>query len=78
MDMISVDARSLPEIEVGDEAILWGKGLPVEEIAEKAGTISYELFCGVKRRVAFVDLNVRNEFHTHPLGEPTNTTRISG
>ena len=57
MDMISVDARSLPDIEVGDEAILWGRGLPVEEIAERSGTISYELLCGVKRRVDFVDLN---------------------
>ncbi|MEJ2612595.1 MAG: alanine racemase [Candidatus Thiodiazotropha sp.] len=57
MDMISVDARKLPNIQVGNEAILWGEGLPAEEIAQFAGTISYELFCGVKQRVSFIDLN---------------------
>ena len=57
MDLISVDARDYPEIQVGDEAILWGRGLPVEEIAEKAGTIAYELLCGVTRRVEFIDRN---------------------
>ncbi|MET0010755.1 MAG: alanine racemase [Candidatus Thiodiazotropha sp. 6PLUC9] len=58
MDMISVDARKLPEIEIGDEVVLWGKGLPVDEIAHMAGTIAYELLCGVKQRVSFVDLNL--------------------
>jgi len=58
MDLISVDARDCPEIQVGDEAILWGRGLPVEEIAEKAGTIAYELLCGVTRRVEFIDQDI--------------------
>jgi alanine racemase len=57
MDMISVDARDLPGVKVGDEAVLWGKGLPVEEVAEAAGTIAYELLCGVKRRVAISDID---------------------
>jgi alanine racemase len=57
MDMISVDARNLPEVQVGDEAVLWGEGLAAEEVAQWAGTIAYELFCGVKQRVTFVDLN---------------------
>jgi alanine racemase len=57
MDMISVDARDLPAVKVGDKAVLWGRGLPVEEIADAAGTIAYELLCGVKRRVTFVDSN---------------------
>ncbi|MCE9625631.1 MAG: alanine racemase, partial [Deltaproteobacteria bacterium] len=34
-----------------DPVRLWGDGLPAEEVAEKAGTISYELFCAVSRRV---------------------------
>ena len=38
---------------VGDELTLWGEGLPVEEIAEAAGTISYELTCSITRRVRF-------------------------
>jgi alanine racemase len=57
MDMISVDARPHPEVKVGDEAILWGRGLPVDEIASAAGTISYELLCGVTRRVEFIDMD---------------------
>ncbi|WP_316369171.1 alanine racemase [Candidatus Thiodiazotropha sp. CDECU1] len=58
MDMICVDARDLPSVKVGDRAVLWGRGLPVEEIAAAAGTIAYELLCGVKRRVEFVDINI--------------------
>jgi alanine racemase len=61
MDMISVDARNLPSVKVGDKAVLWGRGLPVEEIAEMAGTIAYELLCGVKRRVAFIDIDKDGE-----------------
>jgi alanine racemase len=61
MDMISVDARDLPDVKVGDEAVLWGRGLPVEEIAEAAGTIAYELLCGVKRRVRFIDIDSDGE-----------------
>lgn len=58
MDMLCVDARELPDLAVGEEAILWGQGLPVEEIAEAAGTIGYELLCGVTGRVEFEDLNL--------------------
>ncbi len=52
MDMICVDLRACPDARVGDEAVLWGEGLPVERIAERAGTIAYELLCGVASRVA--------------------------
>ena len=55
MDMITVDLRSQPETRAGDPAILWGRGLPVEEIARAAGTIPYELFCGVTTRVEFIE-----------------------
>ncbi|MEW8028971.1 MAG: alanine racemase [Candidatus Thiodiazotropha sp.] len=61
MDMISVDARDLPGVKVGDEAVLWGVGLPVEEVAEAAGTIAYELLCGVKQRVEFIDIDMDEE-----------------
>lgn len=56
MDMICVDLRSQPGAAVGDEVVLWGTGLPVEEVARSAGTIGYELLCGVTRRVRFVEL----------------------
>jgi alanine racemase len=55
MDSISLDLRSLPDAQVGDWVTLWGKGLPVEEIAAAAGTIPYELLCGVTGRVDFVE-----------------------
>jgi len=51
MDMIAVDLRGL-SVTVGAEVTLWGKGLPVEEIAACAMTIPYELVCGLAGRVA--------------------------
>jgi alanine racemase len=57
MDMITVDARDYPQVAVGDPVVLWGRGLPVEEIANSSGTIGYELLCGITSRVAFVDVN---------------------
>jgi len=51
MDKITVDLRSLPDARVGDETILWGRGLPVEEIAAASDTIGYELLCGMHGRV---------------------------
>lgn len=53
MDMITIDLTDLSDAQLGDEAVLWGKGLPAEEVAKHAGTISYELFCKVTARVAF-------------------------
>ncbi|MEO6185595.1 MAG: alanine racemase [Steroidobacteraceae bacterium] len=54
MDMIAVDVSAIPGVEVGDRAVLWGPELPVEEIAAHAGTISYELLCGVSQRVPLI------------------------
>jgi alanine racemase len=51
MDLISIDLRGLPEVKLGDPVTLWGEGLPVDEIAARAGTISYELLCRVTPRV---------------------------
>lgn len=53
MDMITVDLRALPQAAVGDPVILWGQGLPVEEVATWAGTLAYELFCGLTSRVHY-------------------------
>jgi alanine racemase len=54
MDMITVDLRTHPQAATGDPATLWGEGLPAEIIAQHAGTISYDLFCGVTNRVEFI------------------------
>jgi alanine racemase len=51
MDMITLDLRTEPEARPGDPVVLWGPDLPVEEIARRAGTIAYELLCGVTSRV---------------------------
>lgn len=53
MDMITVDLSEHEDAVVGDPVTLWGEGLPVEEVARHAGTIPYELLCGVTRRVKF-------------------------
>lgn len=57
MDMIGIDLRNTPGAQVGDPVILWGEGLPIDEIARCASTISYELLCGVTQRVKFVEIN---------------------
>jgi alanine racemase len=51
MDMIAVDVTGAPRIAAGNRAVVWGEGLPVEEVAAHAGTIPYELLCGVSQRV---------------------------
>lgn len=57
MDMICLDLRSQPQARVGDPVVLWGKGLPAEEVAASASTIPYELLCGVARRVKFIEID---------------------
>ncbi|MHB1871157.1 MAG: alanine racemase [Steroidobacteraceae bacterium] len=51
MDMIAVEVTGLEGVAVGTPAVLWGADLPVEEMARAAGTIPYELLCGVSERV---------------------------
>ena len=57
MDTLTLDLRTCPEAQVGDEVVLWGRDLPAEEIARAAGTIPYTLFCGITGRVrrSYVD-----------------------
>ncbi len=55
MDLTMVDVTDLPETREGDEVVLFGAAgdrvLRVDDLAETIGTISYELLCGVSRRV---------------------------
>ena len=51
MDMLTVDLGADAQDQVGDEVILWGKELPIEEIAEIIGVISYELVTKLTPRV---------------------------
>ena len=51
MDMIAVDVTDAAKVTTGNKAVIWGEGLPVEEVAAHANTIPYELLCGVSQRV---------------------------
>lgn len=57
MDQIIVDASKVPGVRVGDEAVLVGKQgrqeLTATEVAAKADTIPWHLFCGITGRVAY-------------------------
>jgi len=57
MDMITVDLTDMADsVQLNDEAILWGQGLPVDEVAEFVGTIGYELLCQVTARVPKIEV----------------------
>ncbi|MEW5942621.1 MAG: alanine racemase [Pseudomonadota bacterium] len=55
MDMLFVDITGLPAAGIGSPVTLWGKGMPVEEVAHAAGTISYELLCALAPRVPIAE-----------------------
>ena len=60
MDQLMIDVTDVPGVQVGDEVILYGGGhnyLSVSVIAEKIGTISYEVLCAIGPRVPRVYLN---------------------
>lgn len=54
MDMLYVDLSALPQADVGSRVVLWGEGMPIEEVARAAGTVSYELMCALTLRVPVV------------------------
>ena len=51
MDMVAVDLSAVSQATVGDPVVLWGEGLPAEDVANYASTIPYELVCAVNQRV---------------------------
>jgi len=51
MDMITVDVTDFPNCQIGTSVELWGKNLPVNEVARHAGTIGYELLTRLTGRV---------------------------
>jgi alanine racemase len=53
MDMLTVDLSNVPAARIGSDVVLWGEGLPVDEVANAAGTVGYELLCAVAPRVRF-------------------------
>jgi alanine racemase len=51
MDVLFADLTGLPGAGIGSPVVLWGAGLPVEEVAAAAGTVGYELLCALAPRV---------------------------
>lgn len=51
MDMLCADLSDIPQAVVGSPVVLWGEGMPVEQVAHAAGTISYQLLCALAPRV---------------------------
>jgi len=51
MDMLYVDLSKLPQTGVGSRVVMWGEGMPIEEVAHAAATVSYELMCALTPRV---------------------------
>ncbi len=59
MDMLAVDLGPVPQADLGSTATLWGRAangavLPIDEVAQMAGTVGYELMCGLAQRVPVV------------------------
>jgi len=58
MDMMTVDLGDAPEAGVGSPVVLWGEGLPVDDVAAAASTVGYQLLCAVSRRVRFLTTEI--------------------
>ena len=72
MDSIVVNINKLIKnkinLNIGDEAILWGKDLPVSEVAQKMGCSVYSLLTGVNYlRVSSFILKKQNNFNTNKI-----------
>lgn len=55
MDMITVDLTPVPQARIGSRVELWGRTLPIDEVANAAGTLGYELMCAVAPRVRVLE-----------------------
>ncbi len=51
MDLCMLDVTHIPGVEEGDEVIIFGEELPIQEVAKQAGTIPYEILTGISERV---------------------------
>ncbi|RXZ32875.1 alanine racemase [Oxalobacteraceae bacterium CAVE-383] len=60
MDMLMVDLSGIADAAVGSPVVLWGEGLPIDEVANAAGTIGYELMCALAARVHIEQIEQNN------------------
>ncbi|WP_372873808.1 alanine racemase [Pseudomonas sp.] len=49
MDMLCVDLSDLPQAGLGSRVELWGKQVLASDVASRAETIAYQLFCNLRR-----------------------------
>ncbi|MBS1209477.1 MAG: alanine racemase [Proteobacteria bacterium] len=54
MDMLACDLTGL-DAGLGSSVTLWGEGMPADDVATAAGTVSYELFCALAQRVPVIE-----------------------
>jgi len=57
MDMCMIDVSDVPDVQAGDEAIVFGQEPTADELAAKIGTINYEVVTTVGKRVPRVYVN---------------------
>ncbi|MEW6205577.1 MAG: alanine racemase [Pseudomonadota bacterium] len=55
MDMMTIDISHVPNADVGSAVELWGEHIPVDVVADRCGTIGYELLCAIAPRVPFLE-----------------------
>ena len=78
MDQCMIDVTSVNNINIGDEVILFGRGdnieLPVESLAEKMGTINYEILCMIGKRIPriYIRNGVPDKMHNYLLDSPVS------
>lgn len=51
MDMTMIDVTQIPQVQEGDEVIIFGQDLSIQQVAAWAGTIPYEIMTGISQRV---------------------------
>lgn len=49
MDMLAVNLSCQLDAQIGDPVVLWGAGLPIEQVAESTSSFRFELLCGINR-----------------------------
>jgi len=57
MDMLFADITDIPQADIGSPVELWGEQVPVDSVAEAAGTVGYELLCALAPRVLVKVIN---------------------
>lgn len=78
MDQCMIDVTDVNTIAIGDEVILFGVGdnieLPVESLAEKMGTINYEILCMIGKRIPriYIRNGIKQKMHNYLLDSPTS------